>query len=129
MKSSKKTRVRPENCFHNKSKISVKALLLWKKVTISLKTKLFSMRYRFENYFEIYLNYDHFVWKSLRVKPSRFSEKKTKSCESLDIRGIPGHRTDSLWGRSVLFVSVFCEENCFVCVWKNTQRFENTSRV
>lgn len=86
------------------------------------------MRYRFENYFEIYLNYDHFVWKSLRVKPSRFSEK-TKSCESLDIRGIPGHRTDSLWGRSVLFVSVFCEERCFVRVWKTTQRFENPSRV
>ena len=48
---------------------------------------------------------------------------------SLDIRGIPAHWTDSFWGRSVLFVGVFCEEMCFVRVWKTTQRFENPTRV
>ena len=128
MKSSKRPRVRPENYFNNKIKISVKALLLWKKVTIPWKTKMFSTRYRFENCFGFYLNYNHFVWKSLRVKPSRFWEK-TKLGASLDIRGIPAHRTDSLWDRSVLFVGVFCEERCFVRVWKTTQRFENPTRV
>ena len=61
--------------FITKIKSLLKRYCFEKKETISWKTKMFSTRYRFENCFEFYLNYNHFVWKSLRVKPSRFWEK------------------------------------------------------